>query len=122
MKDFLEFVYSLEGQTILATLRQPADARRHRGEGARRPRPALQVAIDAIGGGQDALHAAVQRPDQQRQRARGSSFTNEVIFGDDVDGAFAKAQAAMQSIIDTGAVTNPPAGEARLPAATRSCP
>ena len=29
-----------------------------------------------------------------------ASFTNAAIYGDDVDGAFANAQAEMQSIID----------------------
>ncbi len=31
-----------------------------------------------------------------------ATFTNAAIYGDDVDGAFADAQAEMQSIIDAG--------------------
>jgi multiple sugar transport system substrate-binding protein len=99
VKEFIEYTYSLEGQKILAqrgSLPTRADIAAQALEGTD---PRLQVAVDAI--------ASARTPDTLLYNdlinsANGpwAMFTNAAIYGDDVDAAFADAQAEMQSIID----------------------
>jgi multiple sugar transport system substrate-binding protein len=99
VKEFIEYTYSLEGQKILAqrgSLPTRADIAAQALEGTD---PRLQVAVDAI--------ASARTPDTLLYNdlinsANGpwAMFTNAAIYGEDVDAAFADAQAEMQSIID----------------------
>jgi multiple sugar transport system substrate-binding protein len=99
VEEFIEFAYSPEGQKILAQngslpTRSDIAAQTLEGLDAR-----LQVAVDAIGVAKtpytllfnDLINSA---------NGPWATFTNAAIYGDDVDGAFANAQAEMQSIID----------------------
>jgi multiple sugar transport system substrate-binding protein len=99
VKEFIEYSYSPEGQRILAqngSLPSRLDIAAETLEGLD---PRLQVAVDAI--------SVARTPytllfNDLINSANGpwASFTNAALFGDDVDGAFANAQAEMQSIID----------------------
>ena len=86
VKEFLDFVYSLEGQTILAKYGSLPT----RGDIAEEALKALdqryQVARRGHGQRPHALFARLQRSDQ---RANGpwKQMMNEVFFGDDVDGS-----------------------------------
>jgi multiple sugar transport system substrate-binding protein len=99
VKEFVEYTYSPEGQKILAqhgSLPTRTDIAADVLEGLD---PRLQVAVDAISNAKtpytllfnDLINSA---------NGPWASFTNAAIYGDDVDGAFANAQAEMQSIID----------------------
>ncbi|WP_332688675.1 ABC transporter substrate-binding protein [Devosia sp.] len=99
VQEFIEFAYSPEGQKILAqngSLPTRSDIAAETLAGLD---PRLQVAVDAI--------AVAKTPytllfNDLINSANGpwATFTNAAIYGDDVDGAFANAQAEMQSIID----------------------
>ncbi len=101
VKKFLEYIYSEDGQKIMAkygSLPTRGDIAEKVLQGLD---PRLQVGIDAI--------AVAKTPytlqfNDLINSANGpwASFTNAAIFGDDVDGAFANAQSEMQSIIDSG--------------------
>jgi len=99
VQEFIEFAYSPEGQKILAqngSLPTRLDIAEETLEGLD---PRLQVAVDAIEVAKtpytllfnDLINSA---------NSPWAIFTNAAIYGDDVDGAFANAQAEMQSIID----------------------
>ncbi|SMQ86111.1 carbohydrate ABC transporter substrate-binding protein, CUT1 family [Devosia lucknowensis] len=99
VQEFIEFAYSPEGQKILAqngSLPTRLDIASETLEGLD---PRLQVAVDAISVAKtpytllfnDLINSA---------NSPWATFTNAAIYGDDVDGAFANAQAEMQSIID----------------------
>ncbi|CDN50914.1 ABC transporter substrate-binding protein [Neorhizobium galegae] len=101
VKEFLEYIYSQDGQKIMAKYGSLPT----RGDIADKVLagldPRLQVGIDAI--------AVAKTPytlqfNDLINSANGpwASFTNAAIFGDDVDSAFANAQSEMQSIIDSG--------------------
>ncbi|MDQ0322577.1 multiple sugar transport system substrate-binding protein [Pararhizobium capsulatum DSM 1112] len=101
VKRFLEYVYSEDGQKIMAkygSLPTRGDIADKVLEGLD---PRLQVGIQAI--------AVAKTPytlqfNDLINSANGpwATFTNAAIFGDDVDGAFSAAQDEMQSIIDSG--------------------
>lgn len=99
VQEFIEFAYSPEGQKILAqngSLPTRSDIAAETLDGLD---PRLQVAVDAI--------AVANTPytllfNDLINSANGpwAMFTNAAIYGDDVDAAFADAEAEMQSIID----------------------
>jgi multiple sugar transport system substrate-binding protein len=99
VKEFIEYAYSPEGQRILAengSLPTRGDIAAETLEGLD---PRLQVAVDAI--------EVAQTPytllfNDLINSANGpwATFTNAAIYGDDVDAAFANAEAQMQAIID----------------------
>ncbi|WP_309085608.1 sugar ABC transporter substrate-binding protein [Chelativorans sp.] len=99
VKEFIEFSYSPEGQKILAqngSLPSRSDIADEVLEGLDQR---LKVAVEAI--------AVAKTPytllfNELINSANGpwATFTNAAIYGDDVDAAFADAQAEMQSIID----------------------
>lgn len=101
VKEFLEYIYSEDGQKIMAkngSLPTRGDIAEKVMQGLD---PRLQVGIDAI--------AVAKTPytlqfNDLINSANGpwATFTSAAIFGDDVDGAFASAQSEMQSIIDSG--------------------
>jgi multiple sugar transport system substrate-binding protein len=99
VQEFIEFAYSPEGQKILAengSLPTRGDIAAETLEGLD---PRLQVAVDAIDVAKtpytllfnDLINSA---------NGPWATFTNAAIYGEDVDSAFADAQAEMQSIID----------------------
>jgi len=98
-KNFLEYIYSPEGQKIMATygsLPARSDIADNVLDGLD---VRLKIASDAI--------AVAQTPYSLQfndliNSANGpwAAFINAAIYGSDVDGAFAHAQAEMQSIID----------------------
>ncbi|WP_323014306.1 sugar ABC transporter substrate-binding protein [Devosia sp.] len=99
VKEFIEYSYSPEGQKILAengSLPTRLDIADQTLEGLD---PRIQVAVDAISVAKtpytllfnDLINSA---------NSPWAMFTNAAMFGDDVDAAFANAQAEMQSIID----------------------
>jgi len=99
VKAFLEYIYSVEGQKIMAkygSLPTRSDIADEVLEGLD---PRLDVAMKAV--------AVAKTPytlqfNDLINSANGpwATFINAAIYGDDVDGAFANAQAEMQSIID----------------------
>lgn len=100
VKKFLEYTYSLEGQKILAKFGSLPTRGDIAGQVLEGMDARLKVGMDAI--------AVAKTPytlqfNDLINSANGpwASFTNAALYGTDVDGAFAKAQSEMQSIIDT---------------------
>ncbi|MBB3561507.1 sugar ABC transporter substrate-binding protein (plasmid) [Sinorhizobium sp. B11] len=101
VKEFLEYIYSMDGQKVLAkygSLPTRGDIADQVLAGLD---PRMQVGLKAI--------AVAKTPytlqfNDLINSANGpwATFTNAAIFGDDVDGAFSNAQSEMQSIIDSG--------------------
>ncbi|WP_455274784.1 ABC transporter substrate-binding protein [Rhizobium herbae] len=101
VKEFLEYIYSEDGQKIMAkygSLPTRGDIADKVLEGLD---PRLQVGIQAIS---VAKTPYTLQFNDLINSANGpwASFTNAAIYGDDVDGAFSNAQTEMQSIIDSG--------------------
>lgn len=101
VKEFLEYIYSEDGQKIMAKYGSLPT----RGDIADKVLagldPRLQVGIQAIS---VAKTPYTLQFNDLINSANGpwASFTNAAIYGDDVDGAFSNAQSEMQSIIDSG--------------------
>jgi multiple sugar transport system substrate-binding protein len=98
-KNFLEYAYSLDGQKVMAKYGSLPTRADLANEVLKDLDPRMKVGVDAI--------AVAKTPytlqfNDLINSANGpwASFTNAAIFGDDVDGAFAKAQEEMQGIID----------------------
>ncbi|WP_370675957.1 sugar ABC transporter substrate-binding protein [Pleomorphomonas sp. PLEO] len=98
-KNFLEYAYSLDGQKVMAKYGSLPTRSDIAAEVLKDLDPRMKVGVDAI--------AVAKTPytlqfNDLINSANGpwASFTNAAIFGDDVDGAFAKAQEEMQGIID----------------------
>ncbi|MBX4990999.1 multiple sugar transport system substrate-binding protein [Rhizobium binae] len=101
VKEFLEYIYSMEGQKIMAkygSLPTRGDIADKVLEGLD---PRMQIGLKAIS---VAKTPYTLQFNDLINSANGpwASFTNAAIFGDDVDGAFSSAQSEMQSIIDSG--------------------
>ncbi|MBD9445541.1 MULTISPECIES: sugar ABC transporter substrate-binding protein [unclassified Rhizobium] len=101
VKEFLEYIYSMDGQKIMAkygSLPTRGDIADKVLEGLD---PRLQVGLKAIS---VAKTPYTLQFNDLINSANGpwATFTNAAIFGDDVDGAFKNAQSEMQSIIDSG--------------------
>ncbi|MBX5297228.1 sugar ABC transporter substrate-binding protein [Rhizobium sp. NLR15a] len=101
VKEFLEYIYSMDGQKIMAkygSLPTRGDIADKVLEGLD---PRMQVGLKAIS---VAKTPYTLQFNDLINSANGpwASFTNAAIFGDDVDGAFSSAQSEMQSIIDSG--------------------
>ncbi len=98
-KEFLEFVYSIEGQTLLAK----GGSLPTRGDIATEAVKSLderyQVATEAMKIGRTPS-SPVYNDIINSSTGPWKQMLNEVFFGDDVDGSVAKAQATMQSILD----------------------
>jgi multiple sugar transport system substrate-binding protein len=99
IKAFLEYVYSLEGQKIMAkygSLPTRSDLADQVLDGLD---PRLKVGVDAIN---VAKTPYTLQFNDLINSANGpwASFTHAAIFGDNVDQAFSDAQAQMQQIID----------------------
>ncbi|MBB3387621.1 multiple sugar transport system substrate-binding protein [Rhizobium sp. BK275] len=101
VKEFLEYIYSMDGQKVLAkygSLPTRGDIADQVLAGLD---PRMQVGLKAIS---VAKTPYTLQFNDLINSANGpwATFTNAAIFGDDVDGAFSNAQSEMQSIIDSG--------------------
>lgn len=101
VKEFLEYIYSMDGQKVMAkygSLPTRGDIADQVLAGLD---PRMQVGLKAIS---IAKTPYTLQFNDLINSANGpwATFTNAAIFGDDVDGAFSNAQSEMQSIIDSG--------------------
>lgn len=99
IKAFLEYTYSVEGQTLMAkfgSLPTRSDIAEEVLSGLD---PRLGVAMEAVSVAKTPY--TLQFNDLiNSSNGPWATFINASIYGDDVDGAFANAQSEMQSIID----------------------
>ncbi|WP_117191561.1 ABC transporter substrate-binding protein [Rhizobium terrae] len=98
-KEFLDFVYSLEGQTLLAkggSLPTRADVA---AEAVKSLDERYQIATEAMKIGRTPS-SPVYNDIINSSTGPWKQMLNEVFFGNDVKGSVAKAQASMQSILD----------------------
>jgi multiple sugar transport system substrate-binding protein len=101
LKEFLDFAYSLEGQTLLASrgsLPVRGDIAK---EALKDLDPRYQIAAEAMAKGRTP-YSVVFNDIINSANGPWAQMVNEVFFGDDVDGAIANAQETMQGIIDAG--------------------
>jgi multiple sugar transport system substrate-binding protein len=99
-KEFLEFVYSLEGQTLLAkggSLPTRSDIAT---EAVKDLDERYQIATEAMKLGRTPV-SPVYNDIFNSSTGPWKQMLNEVFFGNDVDASVAKAQTAMQSILDS---------------------
>lgn len=99
-KEFLEFVYSIEGQTLLAqggSLPTRADIA---AEAIKSLDERYKIATEAMKIGRTPS-SPVYNDIINSSTGPWKQMLNEVFFGDDANGPVAKAQAAMQSILDS---------------------
>jgi multiple sugar transport system substrate-binding protein len=102
VKAFLDFAYSLEGQTLLAkygSLPVRGDIAK---DALKDLDPRYLVAAEAMSKGKTP-YSVVFNDLINSANGPWTQMVNEVFFGSDVDGAIANAQATMQSIIDGAA-------------------
>jgi multiple sugar transport system substrate-binding protein len=99
-KEFLEFVYSIEGQTLLAKGGSLPTRGDIAAEAVKSLDERYQVATEAMKIGRTPS-SPVYNDIINSSTGPWKQMLNEVFFGDDVDGSVAKAQASMQSILDT---------------------
>ncbi|MET4636120.1 ABC transporter substrate-binding protein [Kaistia defluvii] len=101
LKEFLDYAYSLEGQTLLASrgsLPVRGDLAK---EALKDLDPRYQIAAEAMAKGRTP-YSVVFNDIINSANGPWAQMINEVFFGDDVDGAIANAQETMQGIIDAG--------------------
>jgi multiple sugar transport system substrate-binding protein len=101
VKSFLEFVYSMDGQKIMAKYGSLPTRGDIAGQVLEGLDPRMLVGLKAIS---VAKTPYTLQFNDLINSANGpwAAFTNAAMFGDNVDGAFATAQSEMQSIIDSG--------------------
>lgn len=100
IKAFLEYTYSVEGQTIMAKYGSLPTRSDIADEVLAGLDPRLSVAMEAVSVAKTPY--TLQFNDLiNSSNGPWATFINASIYGDDVDGAFANAQSEMQSIIDT---------------------
>jgi multiple sugar transport system substrate-binding protein len=101
LKEFLDFAYSLEGQTLLASrgsLPVRGDIAK---EALKDLDPRYQTAAEAMAKGKTP-YSVVFNDIINSSNGPWAQMISEVFYGDDVDGSIANAQETMQSIIDAG--------------------
>jgi multiple sugar transport system substrate-binding protein len=99
IKAFLEYTYSVEGQTIMAKYGSLPTRSDIADEVLSGLDPRLSVAMEAVSVAKTPY--TLQFNDLiNSSNGPWATFINASIYGDDVDGAFANAQSEMQSIID----------------------
>ncbi len=101
LKEFLDYAYSLEGQTLLASrgsLPVRGDIAK---EALKDLDPRYQIAAEAMAKGRTP-YSVVFNDIINSANGPWAQMINEVFFGDDVDGSIANAQETMQGIIDAG--------------------
>jgi multiple sugar transport system substrate-binding protein len=99
VKEFLDFAYSLEGQTILAKYGSLPVRNDIAKDALKDLDPRYQVAAEAMAKGRTP-YSVVFNDLINSANGPWTQMINEVFFGDDVDGAIKNAQDTMQSIID----------------------
>ncbi|MEI3853610.1 MULTISPECIES: ABC transporter substrate-binding protein [unclassified Ensifer] len=99
-KEFLEFVYSIEGQTLLADGGSLPTRSDIAGEAIKSLDERYQIATEAMMLGRTPS-SPVYNDIINSSTGPWKQMLNEVFFGDDVKGSVANAQAAMQSILDS---------------------
>lgn len=99
VKEFLEFVYSIEGQTMLAEGGSLPTRGDIAAEAVKSLDERYQIATQAMAIGRTPS-SPVYNDIINSSTGPWKQMLNEVFFGDDVKGSVAKAQEAMQSILD----------------------
>lgn len=102
LEEFLDYAYSLEGQTLLASrgsLPVRGDLAK---EALKNLDPRYAIAAEAMANGRTP-YSVVFNDIINSANGPWAQMIGEVFFGDDVDGAIATAQQTMQSIIDAAA-------------------
>lgn len=100
IKAFLDFSYSLEGQTLLARYGSLPVRGDIAGEALKDLDPRYRIAAEAMAKGRTP-YSVVFNDIINSQNSPWVQMVNEVFFGDDVDGSLANAQETMQGIIDS---------------------
>jgi multiple sugar transport system substrate-binding protein len=102
LQEFLDYAYSLEGQTLLASRGSLPVRGDIAAEALKNLDPRYQIAAQAMAKGHTP-YSVVFNDIINSNNGPWAQMISEVFFGDDVDGSIANAQATMQSIIDGGA-------------------
>ena len=100
IKAFLDFSYSLEGQTLLARYGSLPVRSDISGEALKDLDPRYKIAAEAMEKGRTP-YSVVFNDIINSLNSPWAQMVNEVFFGDDVDGSLANAQETMQGIIDS---------------------
>lgn len=100
VREFLDFVYSLEGQTLLAKLGSLPTRSDVAAEAVKSLDQRYLVATKAMGIGRTPT-SPVYNDLINSPTGPWKQMLNEVFFGNDVNGSLARAQKAMQSILDS---------------------
>lgn len=100
IKAFLDFSYSLEGQTLLARYGSLPVRSDISGEALKDLDPRYKIAAEAMEKGRTP-YSVVFNDIINSQNSPWVQMVNEVFFGDDVDDSLANAQETMQGIIDS---------------------
>ncbi|SHE99034.1 multiple sugar transport system substrate-binding protein [Kaistia soli DSM 19436] len=102
LQEFLDFSYSLEGQTLLASLGSLPVRGDIAKEALKDLDPRYQIAAEAMAKGQTP-YSVVFNDIINSANGPWAQMISEVFYGDDVDGAITNAQDTMQGIIDGAA-------------------
>jgi multiple sugar transport system substrate-binding protein len=100
IKAFLDFSYSLEGQTLLARYGSLPVRSDISGEALKDLDPRYKIAAEAMEKGRTP-YSVVFNDIINSMNSPWVQMVNEVFFGDDIDASLANAQETMQSIIDS---------------------
>jgi multiple sugar transport system substrate-binding protein len=100
IKAFLDFSYSLEGQTLLARYGSLPVRSDISGEALKDLDPRYKIAAEAMEKGRTP-YSVVFNDIINSLNSPWAQMVNEVFFGDDVDASLANAQETMQGIIDS---------------------
>lgn len=100
IKAFLDFSYSLEGQTLLARYGSLPVRSDISGEALKDLDPRYKIAAEAMEKGRTP-YSVVFNDIINSMNSPWVQMVNEVFFGDDVDASLANAQETMQGIIDS---------------------
>jgi multiple sugar transport system substrate-binding protein len=100
VREFLDFVYSLEGQTLLAKLGSLPTRSDVAAEAVKSLDQRYLVATKAMGIGRTPT-SPVYNDLINSPTGPWKQMLNEVFFGNDVNGSLARAQKSMQSILDS---------------------
>ncbi|MGF6232252.1 multiple sugar transport system substrate-binding protein [Inquilinus ginsengisoli] len=100
IKAFLDFSYSLEGQTLLARYGSLPVRSDISGEALKDLDPRYKIAAEAMEKGRTP-YSVVFNDIINSMNSPWAQMVNEVFFGDDIDASLANAQETMQGIIDS---------------------
>jgi multiple sugar transport system substrate-binding protein len=100
IKAFLDFSYSLEGQTLLARYGSLPVRSDISGEALKDLDPRYKIAAEAMEKGRTP-YSVVFNDIINSMNSPWVQMVNEVFFGDDIDASLANAQETMQGIIDS---------------------